>query len=112
MSNPRRELTASKVAPVFAALGDGIRLELLTRLSNGQPQSISQLTLGLSLTRQGVSKHLSILEQARLVTRKRVGRESQFSLQHRTLNDAGRYLDRASEQWDEAMGRLRDLVEK
>ena len=112
MSNPRRELTATKVAPVFAALGDGIRLELLARLSDGQPQSISQLTRGFSLTRQGVSKHLSVLEQARLVTSKRVGRESRFSLQHSTLKDARRYLDRASEQWDEATGRLKKLVEK
>jgi len=112
MLHPPRELTATTVAPVFAALGDGTRLALLARLSNGQSQSITQLTRGTGLSRQGVRKHLAILEQARLVTSERVGRESRFALQSGTLNDASRYLDRASEQWDEAIGRLKGHVEK
>ena len=112
MSRRTRELTATTAAPVFAALGDRKRLALLARLANRQPQSIVQLTRGMGLSRQGVSKHLTILEQARLVTSERVGRESRFALQSNTLSEAKRYLERASQQWDDAIGRLQKLVEK
>ena len=50
-------------ASVFAALGDATRLQLVSRLGDGEPHSIVQLTGGLELTRQGVTKHLHVLEQ-------------------------------------------------
>lgn len=112
MSHRPRELTAATAAPVFAALGDGIRLGLLSRLCEGQPLSIAQLTRGTGISRQGVSKHLAALEQGRLVTRERVGRETRFVVRSGTLTAAGRYLDRASQQWDNAIGRLKGLVEE
>lgn len=111
MSVPHRK-RATRIAPVFAALGDSNRLELISRLADGQAQSIAQLSDGLRITRQGVSKHLSVLESARIVSSRRVGRESQFSLRQDTLNDARHYLERASQQWDEAVGRLKKLVEE
>lgn len=112
MSRHPRELTSATAAPLFAALGDATRLTLLSRLCNGQPQSIAQLTHGTGLSRQGVSKHLAILEQARLVTSERVGRESRFALRSGTLTEARQYLDRASQQWDDAIGRLKRFVEE
>lgn len=42
-------------APIFAALGDETRLSLVAKLSGGQPQSISQLTQGTTLTRQAIT---------------------------------------------------------
>ncbi|MEQ1616008.1 MAG: metalloregulator ArsR/SmtB family transcription factor [Hyphomicrobiaceae bacterium] len=111
MSLRPRELTAATAAPLFAALGDATRLALLARLCNGHPQSITELTRGTGLSRQGVSKHLTILEQARVITSERVGRESRFKVRARALQDAGRYLDRASQQWDAAIDRLKSLVE-
>lgn len=112
MSRRPRELTPTTAAPVFAALGDGVRLGLLSRLCEGQPLSIAQLTHGTGLSRQGVSKHLAALEQGRLVTRERVGRETRFAVQAGTLAAARQYLDRASQQWDDAIGRLKQLVEE
>lgn len=112
MSRRPRELAAAKAAPVFAALGDATRLSLLSRLCNGQAHSIAQLTHGTGLTRQGVSKHLAILENAGVVTSERVGRESRFAVQPATLSEAIDYLHRASRQWDEAIGRLKRLVEE
>lgn len=112
MSRRPRELTTATAVPVFAALGDGIRLGLLSRLCEGQSLSIAQLTHGTGLSRQGVSKHLATLEQARLVTRDRVGRESRFAVRPGTLTEARRYLDQASQQWDDAIGRLKQVVEE
>lgn len=111
MSQTGPDPAAASAAPIFAALGDATRLSLLARLSEGHPLSITQLTLGTGLTRQGVSKHLVVLEQARIIASERVGRESRFSVQRDALVEAQLYLERASRQWDETISRLRDFVE-
>ncbi len=99
-------------APVFAALGDTTRLALVSRLSDGKQHSIVQLTDGLDLTRQGVTKHLRVLKQAGIVSSERIGRESRFSIRPDALAEARDYLTRASAQWDEAIERLRTAVEE
>ncbi len=100
------------VAPVFAALGSAIRLELVSRLSDGQAHSISALTEGLDLTRQATTKHLQVLQHAGVVDCRRAGRESRFTIRPGSINQAKAYLLRVSEQWDSAIARLRATVEK
>jgi DNA-binding transcriptional ArsR family regulator len=99
-------------ASVFAALGDETRLGLLARLTNGEPQSISRLTSGTRLTRQAVTKHLRVLEGAGVVHSVKTGRESRFALEPTTIIDAQTYLDQVSRQWDNALARLKALVEE
>ena len=103
---------ATVAAPVFAALGDATRLALVARLSDGKQRSIVQLTDGLELTRQGVTKHLHVLREAGIVVCTRVGRESRFSIRPDPVLRARDYLTRASAQWDEAIERLRASVEE
>ena len=98
-------------APVFAALGDPTRLSLVARLCDGRPCSIAQMTQGTQLTRQAVTKHLRVLEQARLVRSARTGRESLFELNPQPIEDANKYLRVVSEQWDRALENLRAFVE-
>ena len=97
--------------PVLAALGDGTRLQLVSRLAEGEPLSIAELTGGLDLTRQGVTKHLRVLERAGIVNSIRVGRESRFSYVPEPVNYACSYLENVSKQWDDALSRLQTLVE-
>jgi DNA-binding transcriptional ArsR family regulator len=99
-------------ASIFNALGHEARLALVGKLSRGQRQSISRLTDGSALTRQGVTKHLRVLEQAGLVRNLRVGRESLFELEPNALAVARRQLEDISAQWDDALGRLKTFVEK
>jgi DNA-binding transcriptional ArsR family regulator len=99
-------------APVFAALGDGMRLSLLAKLSRGQRYSISQLAAGSRLTRQAVTKHLRVLERARIVRCTRIGRECLFELDPRPVQEIRDYLDQVSQQWDHALLRLKSLVEE
>src|SRR5258705_11679180 len=68
-------------ASVFAALGDETRLSVLTRLCDGQRQSISRLTAGTNLSRQAVTKHLRVLANAGGVRRVRIGRARCFSVE-------------------------------
>ena len=113
MSNMRRSgMAALKTrALVFAPLGDETRLSMLARLANGKAQSISHLTAGTPLTRQGVTKHLRVLEGAGVVRSVRVGRENRFELEPKPIDDVRAYLDRVSRQWDGALTRLKSFVE-
>jgi len=97
--------------PVLAALGDATRLQLVSRLAGGESLSIAELTDGLDLTRQGVTKHLRVLEQAGVVSSSRVGRESKFSFKPETVDSVCSYLESVSAQWDVALSRLQNLVE-
>jgi len=99
-------------ASVFAALGDETRLSVLARLANGKEQSISRLTAGTQLTRQGMTKHLHVLEEAGVVRSVRAGRESLFALEPGPIDDARAYLERVSRQWDDALARLKSFVEE
>jgi len=101
-----------KSAPVFAALGDETRLTLLTKLSGGSRSSITRLAAGSALTRQAITKHLGVLEQAGLVRGVRQGRENLFELNPQPIDEARRALDVISRQWDDALARLRSFVEQ
>jgi DNA-binding transcriptional ArsR family regulator len=98
-------------APVFAALGDETRLALVGTLSGGQPHSISQLTKGTKLTRQAITKHLRVLESAGIVHSVHAGRESLFKFDPTPIEEMREYLDFVSEQWDQALGRLKSFIE-
>jgi DNA-binding transcriptional ArsR family regulator len=114
MSRSDRSRVAAKRpihAPVFAALGDETRLSLVAKLCGGRPYSISQLTEGSSLTRQAITKHLRVLEGVRIVHRVRKGRETLFEFDPQPIEDLKEYLDLVSEQWDQALSRLKAFVE-
>jgi DNA-binding transcriptional ArsR family regulator len=98
-------------APIFAALGDGTRLRLVSRLCAQGPMSIARLTAGTHITRQAVTKHLQVLAGAGLVRGRRHGRQSLWELEPRQLETARRYLDLISKRWDDALGRLKAAVE-
>jgi DNA-binding transcriptional ArsR family regulator len=74
--------------------------------------SISRLTQGSKVTRQAITKHLRVMEGSGLVRSRKHGRETVWKLDQRRLKDARRYLDIISKQWDDALLRLRDLVEE
>ena len=98
-------------ASLFAALGDKTRLQIVSRLSEESAVSITGLTEGTRLTRQGIAKHLRVMERAGLVRCVHRGRERVWNLEHKRLEEARRYLDQISRQWDSALARLRQFVE-
>jgi DNA-binding transcriptional ArsR family regulator len=74
--------------------------------------SISRLTAGSGITRQGVTKHLRVLAGAGLVRGVRRGRESLWRLDPRRLEEARQSLDLISRQWGESLGRLKLFLEE
>jgi DNA-binding transcriptional ArsR family regulator len=112
MSSVKLDAIRTDPARVFAALGDRTRLSLLLRLSGGATRSIANLSADTRLTRQAVTKHLRVLEQAGLVRNMRAGRESRFAYRPEPIEEARSYLDTVSAQWDAALERLRYFVEE
>lgn len=98
-------------ALVFAALGDETRVAVLTKLTGGAPQSISRLTVSAKLSRQAVTKHLRVLQGAGVVRSVRAGRENLLELETKPIEDVRKYLEGVSPRWDDALARLKSLVE-
>jgi DNA-binding transcriptional ArsR family regulator len=108
----RRSQNFREKALRFSALGDDTRLALVHRLSRESPLSISELTEGSDVTRQAVTKHLRVLEDAGIVSGVRYGRESLYRIEERSIERARLDLDEISRQWDAALSRLKSHVER
>ena len=108
--NPHIE-KLSGAAPIFAALGDPVRLAVLARLCADGPLPTVSLKQGAAITRQGITKHLHVLEEAGLVSSDRVGRDRQWRIRAHQLAEARDYLDQVAAQWDLRLERLRAFVE-
>ncbi|HEV3112549.1 MAG TPA: metalloregulator ArsR/SmtB family transcription factor [Candidatus Binataceae bacterium] len=102
----------AQAAPIFAALGDETRLHIVARLCGEGPLSIVRLAEDAMVSRQAITKHLRVLEEAGLARSSRAGRESIWELRTKRLLAVQRYLDQISQQWDAALGRLRAFVEE
>lgn len=104
MLSKRLDASLTGSAPIFAALGDPTRLRLVSRLSAGEALSITALAAGAPVTRQAITKHLQVLEDAGLIDGVRHGRER--------LHAARRAIESIERQWDAALGRLEKFVEE
>lgn len=100
-----------RAASVFAALGDPVRLQIVKRLCREGPLSISRLTEGAQISRQAVTKHLNALHAAGLAEDERNGRERIWQLRPARLEEVRGQLEAISAQWDQAIGRLKRMVE-
>jgi DNA-binding transcriptional ArsR family regulator len=103
---------AKAAIPLFAALGDVTRMQIVGRLSRGEPLSIATLTAGTGVTRQAVTKHLKVLDDVGLVRSSRQGRQRMWQLEPARLDAARRSLDLIAAQWTTALGRLKSFVEQ
>ncbi|MEP6773995.1 MAG: helix-turn-helix domain-containing protein [Chloroflexota bacterium] len=94
---------------VFKAVADHHR-QLLDSLAQTDGQTLTELCAGMPMSRIGVMKHLGILEQAGLITTRKVGREKLHFLSAAPLQDAAYWLLNYSQRWNERMDRLEDLI--
>ncbi len=110
-ANAARPARLASAVPLFAALGDATRLQLVASLGSHGPQSLTRLSAGAGVTRQAVRKHLQVLEDAGLANSGWQGRERIWELKPQRLQAAAGYLDAVSAQWDRALWRLKRFVE-
>jgi DNA-binding transcriptional ArsR family regulator len=91
---------------VFAALADPTRRAVLRSIATGEASTATELAAQLPITRQAVQKHLALLEQARLVDRARVGRETRFAATPAPLGDAIAWMTAVGARWDDRLAAL------
>lgn len=96
---------------IFRALGDPIRLEMVRRLATGETHTISSVSQKLQISRQGARKHLQILADAKLITLRVKGRNTQVLLLRDTLDQGKAFIEKLELQWDKNLLALKKLVE-
>lgn len=99
-------------AQLFRALGDPIRLEMVRRLASGESYTITTVSSGLKITRQGARKHLQVLADAQLVALKPKGRDTQVVLLRNTLDQGRALITELEKKWDMRLQALKQFVEK
>jgi DNA-binding transcriptional ArsR family regulator len=97
---------------VFEALADPSRRYLLQALAERGEATATELAAELPVTRQAVSKHLGVLEDAGLVASERVGRETQFRPTPQPLEGAIEWMTRVGGEWDVRLARLRRYLRR
>lgn len=100
-----------EIVHLFRALGDPTRLEMVRRLANGEPHTISTVSRDLHVTRQGARKHLQILVDANVISLKPKGRDTEVHLLRDTLDQGKTFIARLEMQWDKRLLALKELVE-
>ena len=98
---------------VFRALADASRRKLLDRLRRKNGQTLAELCAGLEMTRQGVAKHLAILQRANLVSWKREGRERLHFINPVPINEiAERWISKFEQPRLQALSKLKKNLEE
>ena len=95
----------------FAALSDATRRGVLEQLGRADA-SITDLAEKFHMTLTGMKKHVGVLEQAGLVTTKKIGRVRTCQLGPRRLEEETVWLERYRERWDERFDELDKVVEE
>jgi len=90
---------------VFASLADPTRRDILRRVSERQ-LTISEIALPYNLTFAAVSKHLKVLERARLIIKRRRGKQQLVTLTPQTLKAADDYLEFYRDLWERRLDSL------
>ena len=91
----------------FDALGNPIRREMI-RLIAKEPKTVGELSMVLPISRPAVSKHMKLLQDAKLVTHKSVGTQNLFELDKQGFEDARDWIE---EFWDDALTRFKLVAE-
>jgi ArsR family transcriptional regulator, cadmium/lead-responsive transcriptional repressor len=96
---------------LWATLGDPMRLRLLDLLLERGEATASALATELPITRQGIAKHLAVLERADLVRARRTGRETRFTVRDERLAQAQQQMARVASRWDKRLTAIKRIAE-
>lgn len=97
---------------VFTALADTTRRTVLESLAHREVATATALAQGLTITRQAVLKHLTVLADAGLVESTRSGREVRFRVRPEPLRHTASWLAARADSWDDRLSALKAEAEK
>jgi DNA-binding transcriptional ArsR family regulator len=96
---------------LWAAIAEPIRQQLLDHILAAGDATATALARDLPITRQGIAKHLAVLERAGLVEASRVGREVRFTVRQDRLDQATRHMAHILAKWDERLATIKHIAE-
>jgi DNA-binding transcriptional ArsR family regulator len=102
---------STRLDETLGALADPTRRAILLKLSEGEAR-VTDLAAPFDISLNSVSKHIRILERARLVTRRKVGREHLLSRNARPLDEAAAWIDQLRDHWNRRLDRLAKALEE
>jgi DNA-binding transcriptional ArsR family regulator len=104
----QREATLDRT---FRALADRTRRSMIHALAGGEPRSAGELGRQFRSSQPTISRHLKVLESARLIERTVEGRVHRFRLRRKPLQEVGDWVARHQEFWTGAVDQLEQLLE-
>jgi DNA-binding transcriptional ArsR family regulator len=102
---------ADPAPAVFAALADPTRWRVLGTLAQQGEGTATTLAAQLPVSRPAVVKHLGVLDDAGLVSRRRAGREVRYRVEPARLEATARELAGVAAAWDRRLTALKALAE-
>ena len=104
-------MTSDQLSATFAALADPTRRAILTRLATGE-RSVKELARPFDMSGPAISKHLKVLERAKLITRTRSAQWRPCRLKAAPLKGAVDWLEHYRQFWEESFDRLEDYLQE
>ncbi|MGH6900833.1 MAG: ArsR/SmtB family transcription factor [Geminicoccaceae bacterium] len=95
------------LSTTFAALADSTRRAILARLAEGEA-SVGELATPFAMSLPAISKHLRVLERARLIRRRKDAQWRRCALRPEALRGAAEWIGRYERFWTESLDRLAD----
>jgi DNA-binding transcriptional ArsR family regulator len=103
---PKRQSSLTKA---LMAIADPTRRAILQRLSNGETR-VTDLADPFAMSLNAVSKHIQVLERARLVRRRRAGRQHFLSLNPASLDEAATWIQGQRAFWTARLDTLENML--
>jgi DNA-binding transcriptional ArsR family regulator len=99
-------------AKIFKALGDPLRIRIVTKLSDGFTYTLGDITEGCGISRQAARKQVGVLVDAKIVCLRPEGREVKVSLDMNSIELGKKFIAKLESEWDKRLMKLKGLVEK
>jgi DNA-binding transcriptional ArsR family regulator len=96
---------------IFGSLSDPTRRDILRRVA-GNELSVGEIAANYNLTFAAVSKHLKVLEKAKLIIKRRKGKEQMVHLAPYAFHDANEYLDWYKQLWEQRFDSLDNYLSR
>src|SRR5437588_1834670 len=102
--------TSAQLDVTFAALADPTRRAILARLASGEA-TVTELAKPFAMSQPAISKHLTVLERAGLISRRRNAQRRPSRIEGRALADASGWLEDYRQFWEGSFQRLDELLD-
>lgn len=96
---------------IFSSLADPTRRDILARVARGE-LSVGDIAERYDMSFAAISKHLNVMEKARLIIKRREGKKQMVTLAPDALRSADEYLEQYRQMWEQKFTKLDELLKE